>query len=251
MPESRAQVNPDGTVETWDVAAGTYTVSRDGSVLLTRGLTAAEVEWVESGGGSVPTTVDPARVDQLRQLARQAIAGNDAFLDLPAPTYPLGVAAQQALVGQVKDLTRQVSALIRIVVGRDLLRVPPPGPGCPAGSVTPATAGGSTGGEWTWPTVAPVGPDPADVRILWSAHSMSGTGQMNFRLYRNGTTSLYAPGVTLDHAQLAALVGTINFAALPVGDPSPMRLEIVRTSGDVEVQWKNVCLNVGPIPPEW
>jgi hypothetical protein len=59
--------------------------------------------------------------ETLLAQVRAARATNLAFLALPAPTYPLGVAAQTALVNQVTALTRQVDGLIRLIVGSDLL----------------------------------------------------------------------------------------------------------------------------------
>lgn len=68
-----------------------------------------------------PTEATPSRADRaaetertLRAAARLAVGANRDFLDLTSPT-----AAQNA--AQVRALTRQVSALIRLVLAGDLL----------------------------------------------------------------------------------------------------------------------------------
>jgi hypothetical protein len=71
---------------------------------------------------SVGVDVDAADPSALNTLALQAkaqaaVTNNIAALALPAPTYPLSNAAQQALVTQVQALTRQVNALIRLAEG--------------------------------------------------------------------------------------------------------------------------------------
>jgi len=62
---------------------------------------------------------ETARV--LQQQARAAIQNLDDFLALPDPAFPLGVAAQQALVAETKAHARYIRALIRLQIGDRLL----------------------------------------------------------------------------------------------------------------------------------
>jgi hypothetical protein len=68
-----------------------------------------------NNGGTVETRVksgtDAARAQQLEARAVQAIADNSAFLALASPSNAQSIA-------QVKTLTRQVQALIRLKLGR-------------------------------------------------------------------------------------------------------------------------------------
>jgi hypothetical protein len=64
-----------------------------------------------------PTGTPSGNVGLLAKKATVALAANIAALALPAPSYPLSNAAQQALVNQVQALTRQVNALIRLAQG--------------------------------------------------------------------------------------------------------------------------------------
>lgn len=57
----------------------------------------------------------------LESQARTALDNNKDALARPDPTFPLSLAAQQALVAQVQALTRQNNAIIRLLVGGDLL----------------------------------------------------------------------------------------------------------------------------------
>jgi len=57
----------------------------------------------------------------LQQQARAAVQSLDDFLALPDPTFPLSVAAQQALVAETRAHARYIRALIRLQIGDRLL----------------------------------------------------------------------------------------------------------------------------------
>jgi len=63
-------------------------------------------------------TLDATTVNSntLRDKADTALTNNIAALALPAPSFPLSNAAQQALVNQVTALTRQNNAIIRLLL---------------------------------------------------------------------------------------------------------------------------------------
>lgn len=112
-----AQLHPDGTVERWDADAGTYELlAVDGTPMEARSLTASELVWLAAN----PST-DPAKRAWLNRQVRLARKANRDFLDLPPPAVPLLPAGEQQIVDQVIALTRQMNALIGLVVGRDLL----------------------------------------------------------------------------------------------------------------------------------
>lgn len=68
-----------------------------------------------AGAEEVAANLAAANRSTLRQRAVNAIAANDSFLAAAAgATFPLTVAEQTALVGQVAALTRQANALIRL-----------------------------------------------------------------------------------------------------------------------------------------
>lgn len=96
--QNRAEEWTATTYTRWSVA---------GAVLETRPLTA-----VESNLLTAQDTAETQRLNEvtLRDKARQAIASNDAFLADPSPS-------NQQVITQVQRLTRQNTALIRLVVG--------------------------------------------------------------------------------------------------------------------------------------
>lgn len=61
----------------------------------------------------VDVTADAVRYD-LHDKVRQALTANRAFLDVKSPT-------NAHLAAQVRQLTRECSAIIRLLVGSDLL----------------------------------------------------------------------------------------------------------------------------------
>jgi len=67
---------------------------------------------------SAIVTLDPAGItlDSLQNKAQAALTNNIAALALPTPSFPLSNAAQQALVNQVTALTRQMDAIIRLLL---------------------------------------------------------------------------------------------------------------------------------------
>lgn len=93
--------------EEWDDVVGTYTRwDTAGVVVETRPLTSAEsARFAEAAAATTAANNETSLTDR----ARQALASNATFLNLVAPTN-----AQNA--AQVKALTRQVNALIRLAV---------------------------------------------------------------------------------------------------------------------------------------
>lgn len=97
--------------ERWDDDARTVTTwSATGTLTGTRSYTPAEAEQVDE---RVMVRTIIANEADLIARAKTAITANAAFLAVTTPTTAQAVA-------QVKALTRQVNALIRLV-GRDLL----------------------------------------------------------------------------------------------------------------------------------
>lgn len=99
----------DGSSEEFDSVVGYIQRDSAGVITAQRPLTSLEALTVARFDSGPP---DPRR--EIIERIRQAYSRNAAFLALPDPAYPLGVAAQQALVDQVTALTRQVNGLIRI-----------------------------------------------------------------------------------------------------------------------------------------
>jgi len=97
-----------GRAEEWDSVAGTYTTwSEAGTQTSQRPLTALEVqEFAEAAARK--TSEDNA--DSLRAKASQAFAINATFLALASPTNAQTLA-------QVKALTRETNAIIRLLLG--------------------------------------------------------------------------------------------------------------------------------------
>lgn len=109
--------NPDGSGCSLDKIDGYRRWGLDGVEVEARPLTRAELQWLvsleDAANSELASTVS-------RSLAVTAVTNNRAFLALPAPTFPLNVAAQQALVNQVQALTRQMDVLIRFTVDQSL-----------------------------------------------------------------------------------------------------------------------------------
>ena len=84
----------------WDDATRTYTETDTdtGTVIVSRPFTSAENEAAERR----------AATQVLLSQARNAVQNNNAFLDLTSPTNAEALA-------QIKSLSRQVNALIRLV----------------------------------------------------------------------------------------------------------------------------------------
>ena len=99
------------TREVWDEATGTSTIYIDDVASASRPLTAAEA-------ASLVDPVDRRVRTDLHARARQALVDNAAFLAVASPTNAQTLA-------QVRKLTRQTNALIRMVLAvdgaRDLL----------------------------------------------------------------------------------------------------------------------------------
>jgi len=108
----------DGSSETFDMVDGYILRDAQNVIVEQRPLTGAE------RGDVARLEAQPVRTRQRQQMlekTRQAYMGNAQFLALPDPTFPLSVAAQQALVDQVIALTRQMQAVIRLTVADDFL----------------------------------------------------------------------------------------------------------------------------------
>jgi hypothetical protein len=109
---------PKDNAATWfDTATRTAYAADDAGTVTSRPFNPSE--------NSVADSLErPGRRDanavMLEAQARTSYQNNLDFLALPAPTFPLNVAAQSALVAQVAALTRQTNALIRLAVA-DLL----------------------------------------------------------------------------------------------------------------------------------
>lgn len=102
---------PDGRAEEYDTDAGIYRLrSADGTVVVERPMTADEVAQVRQ----------PAREQSSTQLHAQARAALTSNADYLAKVDG-GTAVQADHITQIARLTRQVNALIRLVVGSDLL----------------------------------------------------------------------------------------------------------------------------------
>lgn len=96
---------PGGNLdERWDLAAGTYTrYADDGTVAETRPLTDDEVDDLADMATSSQVA---AGIDALAVLLAKAIGDNDTYLRLTEPS-------PDALIAQVRLLTRQMTALAR------------------------------------------------------------------------------------------------------------------------------------------
>lgn len=102
-PGGWSAANPD-PAESWDLGAGTYTRrGADGKVDETRPLTAEETTRLQ---GLAAAQTAATSVGTLAALVQQAIADDDTYLALPAPT-----AADQ--LAQIRRLTRQMLAVAR------------------------------------------------------------------------------------------------------------------------------------------
>lgn len=98
-------------LETWDTDTGLYTRYLLGEIVEQRPLTQAELD---AFADTVRDQLRDTNRAQLLQKAATALSNNATFLALNPPTTAQAVA-------QVNALTRQVSALIRLVGTSDLL----------------------------------------------------------------------------------------------------------------------------------
>lgn len=242
-----SQVHADGSIEEWDGDADTYVLRRHGEVLSARPLTAAEAAWLTSGH----PPMDPTTLETLRQQARRAYQLNRAFLDLPAPSYPLSQAAQRALVQQVVSLTRQMNGAIRLLLAREML-------GVPDDVVT-----------WTCPTGTPLSEDGQVFKFNLAAAPFSpwvagaplnvyrvvgfrrGTGTYTARIDVHSGGAVYAAPIVLGEHQTGTETDldvdeqTWNFdaSAIPAGTVlDDVRLAVYLT-GDLRVQWQSLCVD--------
>lgn len=90
--------------EVVDLDAGTVTVERDGQVVESRPLTAAELDVYVNQPKANRTALDEDK-------ATQALATNATFLALASPTHAQTLA-------QVKALTRENTAIIRLLLNK-------------------------------------------------------------------------------------------------------------------------------------
>jgi hypothetical protein len=241
------QVHADGAVESWDSDAGTYTLTRADQQLAVRALTWDELRWL-AGGHPVS---DPVDADTWRGQARDALRSNRAFLDLPEPSYPLNTAAQRALVGQVVDLTRQVNAIIRLLVGRDTLTDTSTAAVVPwaCATGTPTTADGATFRfDLSGSFLSPHG--GYAIRVERRVLHVSGTGTYTVTLQVvDGATTYSLPwvlpvwqvGTEADFA-MGLDDWLFNLTALPLGVVLDDVRVTVTFTGSLAVTWRSVCV---------
>lgn len=105
---------PSGRVESWSHEDGYTLTSPDGEVLVERPLTPAESARLTEFEAF---PVREQNRNQLHTQARAALTGNAVYLG----KVDDGTAVQADHITQVARLTRQVNALIRLVIGSDLL----------------------------------------------------------------------------------------------------------------------------------
>lgn len=105
---------PSGRVESWDHTLGYRLVDADGNVLESRPLTPEEGARLTEFERREERETSRG---QLHAQARAALASNAAYLG----KVDDGTATQADHITQVTRVTRQVNALIRLVIGSDLL----------------------------------------------------------------------------------------------------------------------------------
>ncbi|MEI5520650.1 hypothetical protein WB388_08550 [Streptomyces brasiliscabiei] len=101
-------------VERWDEPSRTYRCYEHGLLTVERPFTAAEEQWAQR---LVAEQARNAARSELLSRARAAVAANRTYLDRVAA----GTATNADHIAQVPALTRQMQALIRLVVADDLL----------------------------------------------------------------------------------------------------------------------------------
>jgi hypothetical protein len=102
------------TTQQWDTDAGIYTRYLYGAVVEQRPFTDAEIAWLT---GTATDSARQANRAALLAAARIAVANNAAYL----AKVTAGTAVTADHIAQVPALTRQMQAVIRIIVGSDLL----------------------------------------------------------------------------------------------------------------------------------
>jgi hypothetical protein len=102
------------STQQWDTDAGVYTRYLYGAVVEQRPFTDTEIAWL---AGAATDSARQANRAALLAAARAAFTNNAAYL----AKVTGGTATNADHIAQVPALTRQMQAVIRIIVGSDLL----------------------------------------------------------------------------------------------------------------------------------
>jgi hypothetical protein len=109
------------TLEQWDTDARIYTRTESGAMVETRPFTDAESRQLDAENAQAAATIvnDTRTInrDAILAQARIAYANNATYLALIAA----GTATNADHIAQVPKLTRQMQAVIRLLVASDLL----------------------------------------------------------------------------------------------------------------------------------
>lgn len=97
-----------GKAEQWDDVAGYTTWNASGTVTAQRALTAQETAELAASGTAMTTANNQST---LQQRAAGALTANTTFLGIASPT-------NAQVVAQVQALTKECTALIRLMLGQ-------------------------------------------------------------------------------------------------------------------------------------
>lgn len=113
-PPFTTECRDASTVEQWDVPSRTYRRYDSGVLVEERPFTDAENS---SADRAIADTARRINTAALLDRARTALTNNAAYLD----AVTAGTATNADHIAQVPALTRQMQAVIRLIVGSDLL----------------------------------------------------------------------------------------------------------------------------------